>query len=136
MQVIGTSPDNHNYTYTLQLCSGNRVNTQCGILDTFGVRVAQIDYTDHGVCRSLGVGDGKLRYADGALSLTYEMGDSGHSNFHRTSISNFVCPESVKKSSNSNQLRFLSEDSAHPTSQPTLSYFILPHLTTSYLVLH
>ena len=111
MQVNGTSPDNHNYTYAIQICSGNRVNTQCGILDTTGVRVAQIDYTNHGVCHSLGVGDGKLRYADGALSLTYEMGDSCHSNFHRTSIINFVCPESVKESSNSNQLRFLSEDS-------------------------
>ena len=110
MQVNGTSLDKHNYTYALQICSGNRVNSQCGILDSTGVRVAQIDYRNHGVCRSLGTGEGKLRYVDGALSLTYEMGDSCHSNFHRTSIINFVCPEDVKEASSSNELRFLSED--------------------------
>ena len=33
-----------------------RVNTQCGILDSNEVRVAQIDYQNHGVCRSLGGG--------------------------------------------------------------------------------
>ena len=111
MQVNGTSPDNHNYTYALQICSGNRVNSQCGILDSAGVRVAQIDPQNHGVCHSLGEGEGKLRYVDGALSLTYEMGDSCHSNFHRTSIINFFCPENVEESSDTNQLRFLSEDS-------------------------
>lgn len=108
-QVNGTS-SNHNYTYAIQLCSGEKVNTQCGVLDSTGIRVAQIDFSNHGVCHSLGKGDGKLRYADGTLSLTYEMGDSCHSNFHRTSIINFVCPESVKQDSNTNQLRFLSED--------------------------
>ena len=110
MQINGTSPDEQSYMYAIQICSGNRVNTECGNLDTEGLRVAQIDSTRHGVCRSLGVGEGKIRYADGALSLTYEMGDSCHSNFHRTSIINFVCPESVNEPSDSNQLRFLSED--------------------------
>ena len=110
MQVNGTSPDKHNYTYALQICSGNRVNSECGILDSAGVRVAQIDPQNHGACHSIGTGEGKLRYVDGALSLTYEMGDSCHSNFHRTSIINFICPEDVKESSNSNQLRFISED--------------------------
>ena len=110
MQVNGTSPDKHDYTYAIQLCRGDRVNTQCGILDLNEVRVAQIDYQNHGVCRSLGGGDGKLRYADGSLSLTYEMGESCHSNFHRTSIINFVCPEDVKEAPETNELRFLSED--------------------------
>ena len=110
MQVNGTSPDNHNYTYVIQVCSGNKVNTECGVLDSTGMRVAQIDYVNHGVCHSLGKGDGKIRYADGTLSLTYEMGDACHSNFHRTTIINFVCPENVKEASDSNHLRFLSED--------------------------
>ena len=58
MQVNRTSPDKHNYTYAIQLCTGDRVNTQCGILDLNEVRVAQIDYQNHGVCRSLGGGMG------------------------------------------------------------------------------
>ena len=110
MQVNGTSPDKHNYTYAMQVCSGNKVNTQCGVLDSTGVRVAQIDYKNHGVCHSLGKGEGKIRYADGTLSLTYEMGDSCHSNFHRTTIINFICPASVKQASDTDQVRFLSED--------------------------
>ena len=63
------------------------------------------------MCHSLGRGDGKIRYADGVLSLTYPMGDSCHSNFHRTTTINFVCPESVNQGSSSNQIRFLNEDS-------------------------
>ena len=110
MQVNGTSPDKHNYTYAMQLCSGERVNTQCGVLDSNAIRVAQIDYKNHGVCRSIGTGDGKLRYADGLLSLTYEMGDTCYSNFHRTTLINFVCPEAVEEAASANQLRFLGED--------------------------
>ena len=105
-QVNGTS-NGRNYTYAVQLCSGSRINTQCGVLDEDEIRVVQFD---HGACRSLGKGKGKIRYADGDLTLTYEMGDSCHSNFHRTSIINFVCPETVDKPSSSNQLRFLNED--------------------------
>ena len=108
-QVNGTASDK-NYTFAIQVCSGNKVNTQCGVLDSAGVRVAQIDYNNHGVCHSLGKGEGKLRYADGILSLTYEMGDSCHSNFHRTSIINFICPENVNQASDSSQVQFLSED--------------------------
>ena len=108
-QVNGTS-NNHNYTYAIQLCRGNRVNTQCGVLDTGEIRVAQIDYESHGVCHSLGRGEGKIRYADGDLTLTYEIGDSCHSNFHRTSIINFVCPQSISKPSDFSQVRFLNED--------------------------
>ena len=109
--VNGTTSAKQSYTYAIQVCSGSRVNSACGVLDATGMRVAQIDYANHGVCRSLGQGDGKIRYADGILSLTYTMGDSCHSNFHRTSVINFVCPESVKESSASNQVRFLNEDS-------------------------
>ena len=105
--VNETTSEGQTYVYELQMCSGTSITTECGWTPPPDIRVAQFD---NGVCRSLGVGKGKLRFADGTLSLTYSMGSKCHSNFARTSLINFVCPESVDKESDTEELSFLGEE--------------------------
>ena len=109
-EISGTS-GGHTYLYDFQICSGNSLNADCnGRPPAPQLRVTQTDPAHSGVCNSLGVGDGKLRYADGSLTLTYTLGDSCHSNFARTSVITFVCPESIGNDSNTTELSFSGED--------------------------
>ena len=108
---IGTVSGSHNYIYNFQICSGNSLNEICnGRPPSPALRVAQIDSANSGVCYSLGVGNGRLRYADGALTLTYPLGDTCHSNFARTSVISFICPESTGNATNTSQISFVGED--------------------------
>ncbi len=70
------------------------------------IRVTQIN--SDGVCRVLGVGAERLRYVDGELTLMYGMGDPCHTNFARTTIIHFICPENVE--SNSSVITFSGEE--------------------------
>lgn len=108
VQTVKGLSDGKEYRYELQICNGSSITTECGLTPPPDVRVGQFE---NEVCHSLGSGRGKLRYADGSLSLTYSQGATCHSNFARTSVINFVCPESVTNASSSQeQVRFLSED--------------------------
>ena len=105
------------YQYQLQICNGTSINPVCGrnSASQAPIRVAQIDVEHGGVCKALGVGDGKIRFADGSLTLTYSLGDKCHSNFARTSVINFVCPKNLGAAATSdetqtNQVRFLTEE--------------------------
>ena len=103
----------HLYTYELQICgSSSSINTDCGRDPSPSIHVAQFDPDGGGVCRSLGQSVGKLRYSDRALALTYSGGDSCQTNYKRTSVINFVCPQTLKGSDN-NSVTFLSEDSCY-----------------------
>ncbi len=93
------------YQYEFMICSQNSVSTGCASRDQ-PIHVAQID--SKGVCRVLGVGAGKLRYVDGELTLEYGMGDPCHTNFARTTIIHFICPENVE--SNSSIITFSGEE--------------------------
>ena len=91
------------YRYKMRICGDQGLNQLCDARDAAGdtvTHVAQFDSSN--TCWSLGGGEGKLRYADGSLTLTYTMGDSCHSNFKRTSVITFVCPKDVKSSGNNN----------------------------------
>ena len=109
-EVSGTS-GGHTYLYDFQICSGSSLNQGCnGRPSLPPLRVTQTDPAHSGVCNALGVGDGKLRYADGSLTLTYSGGDTCHSNFARTSLITFVCPASIGNDSNTTELSFSGED--------------------------
>ena len=98
------------YTYQLHICGEtSEINTACARPPSPPLHVAQLKGT---VCTSLGVGSGSLRYVDGSLSLSYSMGDACHSNFARTSVINFVCPEEVGEGEESakESVKFISED--------------------------
>ena len=79
------------------------------------IHVAQIENTTN-KCYSLGAGDGKLRYVDGTLTLTYGLGDTCHgSGYARASIITFICPKNIiTGNSNCNEtahcLTFVVED--------------------------
>ncbi len=60
------------------------------------------------MCHVLGVGAGRLRYVDGELTLMYGLGDPCHTNFARTTIIHFICPENVE--SNSSVITFSGEE--------------------------
>lgn len=64
-----------------------------------------------GACHSLGTGDGRLRYADGSLTLSYDLGETCHSNYARTSAITFLCPRDVDR--NTTGVSFLGEDNCH-----------------------
>ena len=102
-----TQVDSHGgvYRYEFYICSAIPPSRDC-VSDNGAIRVTQFD--SGGICRVLGVGDGKLRYVDGDLSLTYGLGDTCHSNFARTTIINFVCPENV--ASNASVISYLGEE--------------------------
>ena len=108
--MTASGPGEHPYSYALEICSGRELTGDCagGGPGDAPVRAAQFD---GGTCRSLGTGDGKLRYADGVLSLTYTFGETCHSNYARTSVVNFVCSEDVSK--NATGLSFLGEENCH-----------------------
>ena len=113
-EVNSTLPGGNAFTYELQICgSPSSINTDCGRPPSSpSIHVAQFDSDASGVCRSLGQSTGKLRYADRSLTLTYTGGDPCQSNYKRTSVINFVCPETLKNTVN-NSLTFLSEDSCY-----------------------
>ena len=103
------------YQYQLQICNGTSINPVCGRNSDSQapIRVAQIDSEHGGICKALGVGDGKIRFADGTLTLTYSLGDKCHSNFARTSVINFVCPEDLGNATTevqASQVRYLTEE--------------------------
>lgn len=99
----------HPYTYSLQICQGNAISEGCSPLPPTNTRVLQAD--SEGRCHSLGVGSGVLRYADGTLSLTYTHGETCHSNFARTSLITFLCPENLDgERANTSTVRFLGEE--------------------------
>ena len=99
------------YTYSLQICAGSSLGDDgCSPQPPTNTRVLQSDSRGH--CHSLGVGNGVLRYADGTLSLTYSHGEACQSNFARTSVITFLCPESLDgEQANTSRTSFLSEDS-------------------------
>lgn len=106
-----TGKDASKYTYHLSICSGSGVDVGNCPKDNTGavVRVSQ-EYSTS--CKSLGSGPGKLKYADGALTLMYSYGDRCHTNFARTTIINFFCPKDVQDfpSNVTSWLRFVEED--------------------------
>lgn len=108
VEVNGTT-NGDTYGYNVQICEGDSINHDCGRPLTPPIRVAQVSLQSH-VCKSAGVGNGKLRFADGALTLTYTGGEKCHTNFARTSVINFVCPESVGNNSGTTQLKFIAEE--------------------------
>ena len=96
------------YTYSFLLCQGSF--SSCDPQVPSGTRVVQ---RENNVCRSLGTGNGYLRYADGSLTLTFHNGDSCHSNFRRTSEITFLCPDDLDadtRSSRNNTVKFLEEE--------------------------
>ena len=109
--ALVTGKDASKYTYHLSICSGAGVSSGDCPIDNEGsvVRVSQ-EYSTS--CKSLGSDPGKLKYADGALTLTYSYGDRCHTNFARTTIINFFCPKNVKDfpSNATSRLRFVEED--------------------------
>ncbi len=108
LTTLTPSSGGKDYRYEVQICNGTTITTECGQTPPPDIRLAQFD---NEVCHSLGSGKGKLRYVDGSLSLTYFLGATCHSNFARTSVINFVCPEDVNNaSSNAEAISFLSEE--------------------------
>ena len=109
--ALVTGKDASKYTYHFSICSGPGVDVGDCPIDNGGsvVRVSQ-EYSTS--CKSLGSDPGRLKYADGALTLTYSYGDHCHTNFARTTIINFFCPSDVKDfpSNVTSQLRFVEED--------------------------
>ena len=101
-----------NYVYSFQICQG-----KFGDCDPSVASNTRVIQKENRICRSLGVGSGYLRYADGSLTLTFRNGDSCHSNFRRTSEISFVCPADLENqaghngggSSRNNSVRFLGE---------------------------
>ena len=85
------------YRYKMRICGSQGLNQLCDARDSDDLvtHVAQFDSDNR--CWSLGGGEGKLRYADGSLTLTYTMGDSCHTNFKRTSVITFVCPDNIQR---------------------------------------
>lgn len=92
------STSDGNYLYFLKPCQETGLGTQCARSEDTArkLRVIQID-SSSSVCRSLGAGDGSLRYADNTLSLSYSYGDPCSSGLTRNSIITFTCPDDVKQ---------------------------------------
>ena len=110
MNVTTTAGSSH-YQYFLSPCSGVGLNSQCsGHSPQPPIRVTQTDLSSD-ACRSLGQGNGTLRYADNTLSLTYFSGDSCHNGISRTSIITLTCPGKVSSSCGSdNCISFVTEN--------------------------
>ena len=111
------------YEYQLQLCSGKELNTLCGRSESASsIRVTQLNAA--GECKSLGVGDGTLRFADGVLSMTFTLGDPCSSDFVRTSLVTFVCPEDLQEgdAETEDRLSFISEDACFYNFEWVTSY--------------
>ena len=108
---VTVSAGSSNYQYFLSPCAPVGLNAQCSRLtEPLPIRVTQIDLASS-VCRSLGKGNGTLRYADNTLSLTYFSGDACRNGISRTSIITFTCPESVDNSCHSgNCVSFVTEN--------------------------
>ncbi len=96
--TITDKEDTKTYFYTIHPSATGDLNAGCQDDNTNPIHVAQ---TENGtaVCRSLGAGQGKLRYVDNVLTLTYTNGDTCHDGFARTSIITFVCPDDIVGSS-------------------------------------
>ena len=109
--ALVTGEDADRYSYHFSICSGRGVDIGHCPRDTGGsiVRVSQ-EYDT--TCHSLGSDPGRLKYADGALTMTYSYGDRCHTNFARTSIINFFCPKDVKDlpANTTSHLRYVEED--------------------------
>ena len=94
------NPPNTHYKYVLHPCAKSGINSACGISSRHSpVHVTQTD-TSNSICHSLGQGDGKLRYIDNTLTLTYIMGDVCHNSLPRSSIISFICPKNLNKNCN------------------------------------
>lgn len=106
---VNSATADHPYNYSLQICRGNSLFDGCSPRPAPNTRVVQAD--DSGVCRSLGSGSGTLRYADGSLSLMYSRGDTCHTNFARTTLITFLCPETLDgEKSDVSSVQFLGEE--------------------------
>lgn len=99
------------YRYKVKICGSEGLNQLCDARDSDDLVTHVAQFDSGNTCWSLGGGEGKLRYADGSLTLTYTMGDSCHSNFKRTSVITFVCPDNVQKNNGSvsNAVTFIGE---------------------------
>ena len=89
------------YRYLVRICGEQGLNQLCDARDRSEAATHVAQFDSGSTCWSLGGGQGRLRYADGSLTLTYTMGDSCHSNFKRTSVITFVCPENVQRNGTS-----------------------------------
>ena len=92
--IITDQEDSKTYYYTIHPSIDGNLNSGCQDDSNNPIHVTQTENST-AVCRSLGVGPGKLRYVDNVLTLTYTNGDTCSNGFARTSIVTFVCPKDV-----------------------------------------
>ena len=107
---ITINPPNTHYKYELNPCAKSGINSACGVSNSHTpIHVTQTD-TTNSICHSLGQGDGKLRYIDNTLTLTYIMGDVCHNSLARSSIISFICPKDVNKNCTDKCVSFVAEE--------------------------